>query len=156
MIQTKGFYRITKVGSGKCTFALFFTEDDSLSKEMGVFDSEKAARKTIKDLQSKGQGAKAENRVNGGETIPSPKFVLDVNKKGGYRYCFLDENENVLLQSVRYLNENTCLADLKKTMTCITTEEIVMSDITLNAEVPEVIEPIDESFDEDIPEETPA
>ena len=31
-----------------------------------------------------------------------------------------------------------------------------MSDITLNAEVPEVIEPIDESFDEDIPEETPA
>ena len=124
--ENVGFYRITTDVDGKCTFALLYEAEDHLSKEMGVFDNEKAAREAIRVLRAKGDGAKAENRVRpSGESIPAPKFVLDVDGKGVYRYFFLDEDGSVLLQSVQYLNEERCLQDLKLTLVCITTDTIV-------------------------------
>lgn len=124
--ENVGFYRITTDADGKCTFALLYEAEDHLSKRMGVFDSEKEAREAIRVLRAKGDGAKVENRVRpSGESIPAPKFVLDVDGKGVYRYFFLDEDGSVLLQSVQYLNEERCLQDLKLTLVCITTDTIV-------------------------------
>ncbi len=152
--QNVGFYRITKDEEGKCTFALFYREGDNLSKEMGVFESEKAAYLAIKHLREKAVGAKAENRVKGSvESIPAPKFVLDVNEKGVYRYSFISEDGTVLLQSVSYLNEKRCLVDLKKTLNAVGTEEIVLENGELKEEA---IDAVEETHVETVVEEVAA
>ena len=135
-----GFYRITKDDEGKCTFTLYYEEGDKLSKEMGVFESENAAHLAIKQLRKMAVGAKAENRVKGAESIPAPKFVLDVDAKGVYRYSFIDEEGTVLLQSVSYLNEKRCLEDLKKTLIAVATEEVFLENGELKEDVIEAVE----------------
>ena len=158
-----GFYRITKGEDGKCTFALFYEEGDNLSKEMGVFESEKTAYKAIKLLREKAVDAQTENRVQGGDTIPAPKFVLDVDQKGVYRYSFVSEDGAVLLQSVTYLNEKRCLEDLKKTLIAVETEEVVVENGELKEDVIEAVAetPVEAAVEEvaadvaeEIPEET--
>ena len=145
-----GFYRITKDEAGKCTFALFYTAKDNLSKEMGVFDSEKEAQAAIQALRTKGVGVKAENRIrHSGESIPAPKFVLEEDAQGVYRYSFLDEDGTVLLQSVQYLNERRCLADLKCALICITTGEVSVVNGALAADEIEAVEPVDEMLAEE-------
>ena len=121
-----GFYRITEAGTGKYTFALLYAEGDNLSKEMGVFESEAEAKSAIRTLRTLAKGAKAENRVRpSDETVPAPKFVLDVTEKGVYYYEFITADGEALLQSVQYLNEKRCLVDLQKTLLCVTTNKIV-------------------------------
>ena len=137
-----GFYRITKGENGKCTFALLYEEGDNLSKEMGVFASEKDAARKINILREKGKGAKAENRVKQTDVdLPAPKFVLDLNAVGEYRYSFLDEDGNVLLQSVSYLNEKRCLKDLKKALVCLTTENVYVDEGKLSEDKIEAVVP---------------
>ena len=121
--KENGYYRITEDASGKCTFMLFDEEGDHLSREMGVFESEKAAREVIALCRNVGDGAPVENRIGEQESIPEPKFVLDVSNKGVYRYTLFDVGGKILLQSVQYLNEKRCVVDLKKTLLCITTDE---------------------------------
>ncbi len=145
-----GYYRITKGGKGKCTFGLFDDEDDTLSCEMGVFASEKEAKNAINTLREKGKGVKAENRVSGEKDIlPAPKFVLDVDAKGVYRYFFFDEEGGILLQSVQYLNERRCLQDLKKALRAVTTERIVNANGVVE-EKPIVKAPAEEKKEEGV------
>ena len=137
-----GFYRITKGENGKCTFALLYGEGDNLSKEMGVFASEKDAARKINILREKGKGAKVEKRVKQTDVdLPAPKFVLDLNAVGEYRYSFLDEDGNVLLQSVSYLNEKRCLKDLKKALVCLTTENVNVDEGKLSEDEIEAVVP---------------
>ena len=152
-----GFYHITKDEEGKCTYTLYYEEGDKLSKEMGVFASEKEAYNAIKHLREIAVGAKAENRVkNAGETIPAPKFVLDVNDKGVYRYSFLDEDGSVLMQSVQYLNEKRCLEDLKKTLNAVATEEVVVENGELQEDVIDAVEEtVEEAAADEAEEEAP-
>ena len=146
-----GYYRITKDEAGKCTFALFYTKEDNLSKEMGVFDSEKEAYSAIKVLRSKGEGVKAENRIHHmGESIPAPKFVLEADEHGVYRYSFIDEDGAVLLQSVQYLNEKRCLQDLKYALVCITTEDVTVANGALAADEIETVPLVDETPAEEV------
>ena len=159
--QTVGFYRITKDEESECTFTLYYEEGDKLSKEMGIFESENAAYKAIKHLREIAAGAKAENRVrNTEESIPAPKFILDVDAKGVYRYSFLDEEGTVLLQSVQYRSERRCLDDLKKTLICVTTEEVdvasgalaseTIEEVAAEAPVEEVTETVAETTVEEV------
>ena len=146
-----GYYRITKDEAGKCTFALFYTEEDNLSKEMGVFDSEKEAYSAIEVLRSKGEGVKAENRIHlMGESIPAPKFVLEADEHGVYRYSLIDEDGTVLLQSVQYLNEKRCLQDLKYALICVTTEDVQVLNGTLAADEIETVPLVDETPAEEV------
>ncbi|MCR4726327.1 MAG: SUR7/PalI family protein [Clostridia bacterium] len=136
-----GYYRITEDGAGKCTFVLFDDEGDHLSKEMGVFATEKEARDAIAVLRKVGKSALVENRVGDLEdSLPEPKFVLDVTNKGVYRYTLFGEGGEILLQSVQYLNEKRCVIDLKKTLVCIAAEEIRVAEGEAKNDVIEEVE----------------
>ena len=150
----RGTYHIIKDSAGKCAFVLYCGDGDNLSKEMGPFASEKAAYLAIKALREKGEGAKVENRVRGGECLPAPKFVLEKDAAGVYRYSFLGEKGDVLLQSVQYLNEKRCVQDLKKALLAIMTEEIVVEDGDVKGDVIEAVEetPVEETAEEVIEE----
>ena len=139
--EVTGSYHITKDEAGKCTFVLYCGEGDNLSKEMGIFDSEKEAYKAIKTLREKGEDAKAENRLKSDfVTIPAPKFVIEVDHHGVYRYSFVDEKGEVLLQSVQYLSEKRCMQDLKKALVSICTEDILVSDGEVKGDTIEKVE----------------
>ncbi|MBO4534533.1 MAG: hypothetical protein J5755_01195, partial [Clostridia bacterium] len=150
----KGYYRITRDGEGKCTFTLFYEDGDHLSKEMGPFKTEKIAYRAIKTLRDEAQNAGAENRVHAPQcAVAAPKFVLDVDSKGVYKYSFVDEDGNILLQSVQYLNEKRCLKDLKKTLACIGTEEIRSVDGEVKEDVIEAVEEAPVAPQEEVKEE---
>ncbi len=125
--ETLGFYRITKDKDGRCSFALFNDEKENLSREMGVYESEKAAYFVIKKIREKGENVKAENRLRGNSaSIPAPKFVMDKDERGVFTYFLVDKDGSILLHSVQYLNENRCMKDLLSALTCVTTEEITV------------------------------